>query len=47
MDIGDKIQTKSTDNLVHKIMAKISPNLEKERVIQVQEVHKTPNHQDQ
>jgi hypothetical protein len=44
---GEEIQTKGIDNLFNRIIAKNFPNLEKERVTQVQEAYKTPNHQDQ
>jgi hypothetical protein len=42
------IQTKGIDNLSNRIIAENFPNLEKERVTQVQEAYRTPNHcQDQ
>jgi hypothetical protein len=43
----DVFKTKSIDNLVNKIIAENFPNLEKEMEIQVQEVYRTPNHQNQ
>jgi hypothetical protein len=43
----EKIQIKGIDNLFSRIIAENSPNLEKERVNQVQEAYRTPNHQDQ
>jgi hypothetical protein len=39
---GEEIQTKGIENLFNKIIAENSPNLKKERVIQVQEVYVTP-----
>jgi hypothetical protein len=42
----EDVQTKGTDNLFHKIIAENFPKLEKDRVIQVQEAYRTPNHQD-
>jgi hypothetical protein len=49
MDVeeGEEIQTKGIDNLFNRLIAENFPNLEKERVTQVQEVYRTPNHQDQ
>jgi hypothetical protein len=44
---GEEIQTKGTDNLFNRIIAEKFPNLEKERVTQVQEAYRTPNHRDQ
>jgi hypothetical protein len=44
---GGEIQTKGIDNLFNTIIAENFPNLEKERVTQVQEVYRTPNGQDQ
>jgi hypothetical protein len=44
---GEEIQTKGIDNLFNRIIAENFPNLEKERVTQMQEVYRTPNHQDQ
>jgi hypothetical protein len=41
------IQTKGTDNLFNRIIAKNIPNLKKERIRKVQEAYRTPNHQDQ
>jgi hypothetical protein len=45
MGIGERkeIQIKGTDNLFNRIIAENFPNLEKERVIQVQEAYRTPN----
>jgi hypothetical protein len=43
---GEEVQTKGIDNLFNKIIAENFPNLEKERVIQVQEAYRTPNCQD-
>jgi hypothetical protein len=40
------MQTKGTDNLFNRIIENF-PNLKKERVTQVQEAYRTPNHQDQ
>jgi uncharacterized protein YueI len=40
-------QTKDIDNLFNRIIAEKFPNLEKERVTQVQEGYRTINHQDQ
>jgi hypothetical protein len=44
---GEEIQTKGTDNLFNRIIAENFPNLKKERLTQVQEAYRTPNHQDQ
>jgi hypothetical protein len=44
---GEDIQTKGIDNLFNRVIAENSPNLEKEKVIQVQESYRTPNSQDQ
>jgi uncharacterized coiled-coil protein SlyX len=44
---GEEIQTKGSDNLFNKIIAENFPNIYKERVTQVQEANRTPNHQDQ
>jgi hypothetical protein len=41
------METKVTDNLFNKIITEKYPSLVKERVSQVQEAYKTPNHQDQ
>jgi hypothetical protein len=41
---GEEIQTKGTDNLFNRIIAEHFSNLEKERVTQVQEAYRTPNH---
>jgi hypothetical protein len=43
---GEEVQTKGIDNLFNKIIAENFPDLEKERVIQVQEAYRTPNCQD-
>jgi hypothetical protein len=42
---GEKIQTKGIANLVNRIIAENFLNLKKERVTQVQEAYRTPNHQ--
>jgi hypothetical protein len=48
MDVeGKEIKTKGIDKLFNRIIAENFPNLKKERVIQVQEAYRTPNHQDQ
>jgi hypothetical protein len=44
---GKDIQTKSNDNTFNRIMAENFPNLEKERLNQVQKVYRRPNNQDQ
>jgi hypothetical protein len=44
---GEEIQTKDLDNLFNEIIAENFPNLEKERIIKVQEAYSTPNHQNQ
>jgi hypothetical protein len=44
---GEEIQSKGIDNLFNRITAEKFPNLEKEKVTQVQEAYRTPNHQDQ
>jgi hypothetical protein len=41
------MQTNGIDNLFKNIIAENFPNLEKGRDIQVQEVYRIPNHQDQ
>jgi hypothetical protein len=41
------VQTKSIRSIFNKIIAKNSPNLQKEMLIQVQETCRTPNRQDQ
>jgi hypothetical protein len=42
MDVeGEEIQTKGIDNLFNRIIAENFPNLEKETVIQMQEVFRT------
>jgi hypothetical protein len=43
---GEEINSKGTDNLFNRIIAEKFPNLKKERVTQVQEAYRTPNHQD-
>jgi hypothetical protein len=43
----EEIQTKVIDNLFSRIVAENCPNIEKERVTQVQEAYRTPNCQDQ
>jgi hypothetical protein len=49
MDVekGEEIQTKGTDNLFNRMIAESFHYLEKERVTQVQEAYRTPNHLDQ
>jgi phage protein U len=44
---GEKIQTKGIDKLFSRIIAENFHNLEKKRVIQVQETYRTLNYQDQ
>jgi hypothetical protein len=44
---GEEKQIKGIDNLFNRIIAENFPNLEKERVTQVQEAYRIPNHQDQ
>jgi hypothetical protein len=44
---GEEIQTKGIDNIFDRIITENFPNLEEERITQVQEAYKTPNHQDQ
>jgi hypothetical protein len=44
---GEEIHTKGIDNQFNRIIAGNFPNLKKERVTQVQEAYRTPNHQDQ
>jgi hypothetical protein len=44
---GENIHTKGFDNLFNRIIAENFPNLEKERVTQVQEAYRRPNCQDQ
>jgi hypothetical protein len=39
---GEKIQTKGIENLFNRIIAENFPNLEKEKVTQVQEAYRTP-----
>jgi hypothetical protein len=39
----EETQTKGSDNLFNRMIAEIFPNLEKERVTQVQEAYRTPN----
>jgi hypothetical protein len=41
---GEEIQTKGIDKLVNKIIAGKLSNIERERLIKVQEVYRTPNH---
>jgi hypothetical protein len=43
---GKEIQAKGIDNISNKIITANVLNLEKERVIQVQEAFRTPNKQD-
>jgi hypothetical protein len=38
---GKEIQTKGNDNLCNRIKAENFPNLEKERIIQVQKAYRT------
>jgi hypothetical protein len=49
MDIkeGEKVQAKVIYNIVNKIIAENSPNLEKDLPIQVQEAFRTPKRHDQ
>jgi hypothetical protein len=42
---GEEVQAKGTDNILNKITADNIPNLEKERVIQLQETFRKPNWQ--
>jgi hypothetical protein len=42
---GGEIQTKSIDNLFNRIIAIMFPNPKKEKVIQVHEAYRAPNHQ--
>jgi hypothetical protein len=44
---GEKIQTEGIDKLLNRLIAEKFPNLKKERDTQMQEAHRTPNHQDQ
>jgi hypothetical protein len=44
---GEEIQTKVIDNLLNRITTENFPNLEKERVMQVQEAYRTSKHQNQ
>jgi hypothetical protein len=44
---GEEMQTKINDNPFNRIIAENFPNLEEERITQVQEAYRTPNHQDQ
>jgi uncharacterized protein YoxC len=44
---GEEIQNKGTENLFNRIIAEQFPNLETERVTQVQETYRTPHRQDQ
>jgi hypothetical protein len=44
MGIEEEIQTKGTDDLYNTIIAENFPNLQKERVIQVQEAYRTTNY---
>jgi hypothetical protein len=48
MDVEERqeIQTKGIDNLFKRIISENIPNLEKERVTQVQEAYRIPNCQD-
>jgi hypothetical protein len=45
MDVeeGEEIQTKGTDNQFNRLVVENFPNLEKERVTQVQEAYRTRN----
>jgi hypothetical protein len=43
----EEIQTKGINKLFNRITVENFPNLKKERVTQVQEAYRTPNHQDQ
>jgi hypothetical protein len=44
---GQKMQTEDIDNLVNRIIAENLPNLEKNRLLQVQETYRMPKHQNQ
>jgi hypothetical protein len=44
---GEEIQTKGIDNLFSRIIAEKFPNIEKERVTQMQEAYRIPSHKDQ
>jgi hypothetical protein len=44
---GEEIQTKGIDNLFNRIIGENFPDLQKERVTQVQEAYRIPNPQDQ
>jgi hypothetical protein len=46
MGIEEEVQTKGIENILIKITENFT-NLEKERVIQVQEAFRTPNREDQ
>jgi hypothetical protein len=43
----EEIQTNGIDSLDNKIVTESFPNIEKERVIQVQKAYRTSSHQDQ
>jgi hypothetical protein len=47
MNCGCRRRGDTNDNLFNRIIAENFSNLEKERVTQVQEAYRTPNHQDQ
>jgi hypothetical protein len=47
MGIEDEVQAKGTENKFNKIIANYFPIFEKEMVIQVQEVFRIPNKQNQ
>jgi hypothetical protein len=47
LEEGKETQTKGTDKLFNRIIADNFPNLEEERVTQVQEAYRTPNSHDQ
>jgi hypothetical protein len=44
---GEEIQTEVIECLLNRLIAENFPNLEKKRVIQVQEAYRTPNQQEQ
>jgi hypothetical protein len=47
MGVEEEVQAKGIENIFNKIIAENFPNLEKEMVIHVQEVFRTPNRQEQ
>jgi hypothetical protein len=42
---GEKIQSKGNDNLLNCISSENFPDVTKERISQLQEAYRTPNHQ--